>query len=150
MDLRPYLPADRTACLGLFDSNSPGFFDGTERRGYESFLDRIDCPYFVMEHDGAMAACGGYTVAAREPLATLRWGMVRSDLHRLGLGRLLLLYRLREIGKPGNIQLVRADASPRVAPFFEKEGFKILSVVKDGYRSGLDRVEFVKKLTVCA
>ncbi len=149
MDLRPYLPTDRAACLGLFESNVPEYFDPAERTGFEAFLDDPDCPYFVMEHNEAIVGCGGYALAQQDSLASLVWGMVRRDSHKLGLGRFLLLYRLREIGKADGIQIVRLDTSQKAEPFFRKQGFKATGVVKDGYGPGLDRIEMVMKLTVC-
>jgi acetyltransferase (GNAT) family protein len=139
MDVRAYSPADRAACLAVFDSNTPRFFDLAERRDFETFLDAVDCSYFVMEHDGAIAGCGGYAIAVDTSLASLVGGMVRADLHKLGLGRFLLLYRLREITKAGGVQLVRLGT-----------GFKATGIRKDGYASGMDRIEMMMKLTVCA
>jgi N-acetylglutamate synthase-like GNAT family acetyltransferase len=149
MDLRPYLPADRDLCLGLFDSNTPHFFDSRERRKFEEFLDEQHCPYFVMEHDGAIVGCGGFAIEPDKATARLVWGMVRSDSHKLGLGRYLLLFRLREITKVGGIQMVHLDTPQHSALFYEKQGFKIIRTVKDGYGPGLDRVEMMMKLVVC-
>jgi N-acetylglutamate synthase-like GNAT family acetyltransferase len=149
MNLRPYLPTDRAACLGVFNSNVPEYFDPVERTGFEAFLDHPECRYFVMEHDDALLGCGGYAVAQQEGLASLVWGMIGRDSHKRGLGRFLLLYRLREIGKAGGIQVVRLDTSQKAEPFFRKQGFKATGVIKNGYGLGLDRVEMVMKLTVC-
>src|ERR1700720_5055581 len=149
MDVRLYSPLDRAACLAVFDSNSPQFFNLAERPDFERFLDAVDCSYFVMEHDGAIAGCGGYAIAEDASLASLVWGMVRADLHKLGFGRFLLLFRLREITKAGGVELVRLGTSQHAAPFFEKQGFKVTGIRKDGYASGMDRVEMVMKLSVC-
>ena len=149
MDLRPYTPADHDLCLGLLDSNTPRFFDPSERAKFEEFLDRRNCSYFVMEHDGAIVGSGGYAIERDKTSARLVWGMVRSDSHRLGLGRYLLLFRLREITKVSGIQMVHLDTSQHSAQFYEKQGFKIIRTVKDGYGPGLDRVEMMMKLVVC-
>ncbi len=149
MDVRPYLPADREACLAVFDSNTPQFFRPHERPDIESFLDRPNCPYFVMDHDGVILGSGGCSVQAERPLASLVWGMVHLDWHRKGLGRFLLLFRLREITKTGGVQMVGLQTSQHTAPFFESQGFKIMQVTKDGYAAGLDRIEMTMKLTVC-
>jgi GNAT superfamily N-acetyltransferase len=109
MELRPYLASDRDACLAIFDSNVPEFLDAAARGRLERFLDRPEGPYFVMEHDGALAGCGGYVAVAGENVATLLWGMVRRDAQRLGLGRFLLMYCLREIGKLNGIGSVRVE-----------------------------------------
>ncbi len=97
-----------------------------------------------------MIGCGGYVVTVDQHEARLRWGMVRVDFHRSGLGRFLLLFRLREIGKLGHIQLVRLQTSQHSAPFFEKQGFKTVAVVQNGFTAGMDQVEMIKKLTVCS
>jgi N-acetylglutamate synthase-like GNAT family acetyltransferase len=142
MDVRPYWPADREACLAIFDSvGSPIGFQ--ERASFERFLERPEGPYFVMEQDGAVMACGGFEIAPEAGLATLVWGMVRRDVQKQGLGRFLLMYRLREIGKLGGVQQVRVEVLREVAGFFEGQGFKAAGVVGE-------RVELVKKLTVCA
>jgi len=149
MDVRPYLPADRDACLAVFDSNAPDFFKSHERRDFEGFLDRGAVPYFVMEHDGAIIGCGGYFVTEQKAVARLVWGMVRRDWRRQGLGRFLLLFRLRQITKAGGVEMVHLDTSPDSASFFQSQGFKLARVAKDGYAPGLDRVEMTMKLTVC-
>jgi N-acetylglutamate synthase-like GNAT family acetyltransferase len=137
MDVRRYLPTDRIACLSIFDSNR-----AAGRAGFEKFLEAPEGPYFVMEHDGGIVGCGGYTVDAESRLATLVWGMIRRDSHGQGLGRFLLMFRLREIGKLGGIERVRLETSQPAAKFFEGQGFKIVGPVNEG-------VEMVKKLTVC-
>lgn len=150
MDIRPYSPADRAGCLEAFDSNAPQFFHPSERASFEAFLDAMDGPYFVMEHEGRVAGCGGYAISQDKSMASLVWGMVRNDLHKLGLGRFLLLFRLRRITDTAGVPLVRLGTSQRTVGFFENQGFKALSVEKDGYAPGIDRVEMVMKLVVCA
>ncbi|HWW12495.1 MAG TPA: hypothetical protein VN018_08255, partial [Brevundimonas sp.] len=59
---RPYAPTDREACLALFDSNTPRFFDPSERPGFERFLDEMCWPYQVIERGGRIVACGGHAM----------------------------------------------------------------------------------------
>jgi GNAT superfamily N-acetyltransferase len=143
MELRPYSPVDRDLCLAVFDSNAPRFFDPGLRREFEEFLERHDGSYFVMEHESAIVGCGGYAIEQDKAIARLVWGMVRADSHRLGLGRYLLLFRLREITKAGGIRMVHLDAPQHSAPFYEKQGFKVIGIAKN------ERVEMVMKLAVC-
>jgi ribosomal protein S18 acetylase RimI-like enzyme len=150
MDIRPYSNLDRAACLDVFDSNAPQFFHPSERASFEAFLDAVDCAYFVMEHESRVAGCGGYALSEDKSIASLVWGMVRSDLHRLGLGRFLLLFRLRRISQTTGVPLVRLGTSQHTVAFFEKQGFKMVSVQKDGYAPGMDRIEMIMKLAVCA
>jgi N-acetylglutamate synthase-like GNAT family acetyltransferase len=140
MDVRPYLPADREACLKIFDSQALPLETRTQ---FERFLEQPEGTYLVMEHDGALVGCGGFELAPEHRLATLVWGMVRRDCQKQGLGRFLLMYRLREIGKSAGIDRVRIETPQPSAAFFEGQGFKVA-----GSKNG--RVEMLKKLTVCA
>jgi N-acetylglutamate synthase-like GNAT family acetyltransferase len=142
MDIRPYSHLDLDPCLAVFDSNSPRYLDASARRDFEEFLDQQGCPYFVMEHDGAIVGCGGFSIEPQQALARLLWGMIRFDSHKLGLGRYLLLFRLREITKAGGVQTVHLDAPQQSATFYEKQGFKVIG-------SGMNRVQMVMKLVVC-
>jgi GNAT superfamily N-acetyltransferase len=148
MDLR-HSPVDRDLCLAVFDSNASYFLDPNARREFEEFLDRQNCSYFVMENGGALVGCGGYAIDQEKALARLVWGMVRSDSQNLGLGRYLLLFRLREITKAGGIQTVHLAAPQHSVPFYERQGFKVSRPTKDGFASELDRVEMMMRLVVC-
>ena len=150
MDIRPYAQDDREHCLGVFDSNAEQSFAQDERGSFNQFLEDTDCPYFVMEHAGAIVGCGGYRVLAEQHAARLVWGMVRADLHKQGLGRFLLLFRLREIGRLNGIEVVELETSTISATFFTKQGFQVVNVIRDGFGPGLDRVKMVKRLAVCS
>jgi len=142
MDLRPYLPADRAACLKIFDSNAPHSGPADARERFENFLDQAGVTYLVMDHDGIVIGCGGYRMGPAPGFATLEWCMVQRGSQKLGLGRLLLMYCLREIGKSGGIDWVRLETPQSAATFFEGQGFKVAGTAHG-------RVEMVKKLTVC-
>ena len=138
MDIRTYREGDRAACLDVFDSL--GGADG--RADFELYLGSPAGPYFVMEHEDRVAGCGGFAMAADGQSARLRWGMIRRDLQRMGLGRFLLLYRMREIGRAGNAAFVAAETPADAAGFYEAQGFR-------RGPAGAGRVELVRKLAVC-
>jgi ribosomal protein S18 acetylase RimI-like enzyme len=148
MDIRPFQSADRDGCLDVFDSNTPRFFRPAERPEFEQFLGAPNCPYFVLEHNGAIAGCGGYAVES-DTLASLVWGMVSPHFQGQGAGRFLLMFRLREITRLAGVESVRLATSQHTVGFFERQGFKVVSVHKDGCAAGLDRIEMKKKLRVC-
>ncbi len=135
MDIRHYEDTDRAACLEICESA------GAARAEFEAFLDSGIEWFFVMEHEGAVVGCGGYSITG--VLGILRWGMVRKEFREMGLGRFLLLYRMREIGKAGDVELVLARVPTDAAGFFLKQGFKKQNA-GDGW------VELAKKLVVCA
>jgi GNAT superfamily N-acetyltransferase len=141
MDVRPYLPADRDGCLAVFDSNTPDFCRLEDRPDFEEVLDGREASYFAMEHAGAIVGCGGYSPG--EP-ARLVWGMVHRDWQRQGLGRFLLLFRLREISKAGGVKMVHVETPLSAARFFEGQGFRMVGEGVD-----VNHVVLAKKLTVC-
>src|SRR5688572_6838875 len=99
MVIRPYEPTDREACLRVLDSNVPEYFLASDRDEVAAFLDdleRLGVRYFVVEDGGAIVACGGVAVDEQTKDARLCWGMVERARHRQGIGRRLLVERLRE------------------------------------------------------
>lgn len=61
--LRPYRAPDRDACLRIFDSNTPPFFDVSERADFEAFLDAPSEAYFVLAVKGDLVAFGGLALS---------------------------------------------------------------------------------------
>jgi predicted GNAT family N-acyltransferase len=149
MDARQYAEDDLAACLAVFDSNVPKFYDVSERAGFEEFLAGNPWPYVVLEHAGEIVGCGGWAPEEGGALISMTWGMVRRSLHGNGLGRFLLMYRVREAAKTPGVERVRLSTSQHTAEFFRKQGFKVTEVEKDGFAPGIDRIEMVMKLSVC-
>lgn len=141
--VRPYLPADRDACLNLFDSNVPEFFAATERRDFIAFLDDLPGPYYVLEDAaGMMVACGGYAQMEHDAsAAALCWGMVLRDRHKEKLGTRLLEARLSLIRAGGGFKTVEIETTPFSRGFFERYGFREQQVKPDGFAPGFDLVK---------
>ena len=137
MDIRSYAPADRDACLEIFDSNPPP----ENRPSFAEFLDGDPTPFFVAEHEGGIVGCGGFAISGNS--ARLRWGMVHHNWQRQGVGRFLLFYRLREITRDTAVQTVSLEAPRQAAPFFAGQGFRETS-------GDSEHAEMVKRLVVCA
>lgn len=112
------------------------------RAEFESYLDAPGGPYFVLEHEDQAAGCGGFELSGDGTIATLQWGMIRRDFQRMGLGRFLLLYRMREIGRTGKAAFVVVQTPGEVAGFFEVQGFRKVAERED-------RIELIRKLAVC-
>ena len=140
--LRPWRPADRAACLDVFEGNVPGWFRRHERKEFAAFLDALPGPYLVVEATGGpVVACGGWARRQGTATADLCWGMVARPLHGEGLGRLLVEERLRRIRRDGTILEVALNTSQHTVGFYELFGFVVQRVEPDGYAPGLDRCE---------
>lgn len=147
MDIvRSYRLEDRAACLSLFDTNSPRFFDSSERAGFEGFLDQMVWPYQVIERVDAqgrrrIVACGGHAVEPNGRTVSLCWGMVEQGLHRQGLGRMLTEARLAAARAVPRATDVRLDTGVHTTGFYERFGFVVEAVQPDGYAPGSDRYD---------
>jgi GNAT superfamily N-acetyltransferase len=144
MEIRAYRKdADQQACLAVWDSNVPEFLITEQREAFESFLNEPAATCVVMEHDGAIIGLGGYVSSAPDTVR-LQYGTIRRDMQRQGLGRFLLLYRLKAIGALADVVFVEAVVPERLARFYEKNGLKPQQKLADG------TVVCRMKLQVCA
>jgi N-acetylglutamate synthase-like GNAT family acetyltransferase len=150
MNIRPYMPADREECLRLFKSNMPRYFDPSELKAFEEFLAVQDKEYieqdpdkdefyFVMEENGRVLACGGFYIPPGGSVSTLTWGMVDNGLHRKGLGRTFLEYRISAIQEQFPAYTIALDTTQHAHGFFKKFGFKLTSIQKDFFAPGMDK-----------
>lgn len=146
--IRPFRPADTTACLALFDSNLPTFFAAHERADFSSYLQhpqrRHD--YLVLERGGRIVACGGVTLDDPDT-AAFCWGMVAQGLHRQGLGTALAMARIAQARARGVRRLV-LNTSQHTAPFYAGLGFTETRTVRDGHGPGLDAVDMECKVAL--
>ncbi len=139
MKIRSYSRQDRQGCLDILDENTPEYFISSDRNSLDEFLAELPGPYFVGEEQGSVIACGGWAMESGD-VAVLTWGMVRRALHRRGIGRSMLRFRLDAIGREHRVSLVRLHTAQLARGFFAREGFRVVNVVPDGFGPGLDRV----------
>jgi ribosomal protein S18 acetylase RimI-like enzyme len=141
MIYRPYTPADRDACLSVFDSNAARFFSPGDRAEFAQFLEAPPGFYGILCDDaGVVVGCGGIASAKDDPqVAALTWGMVHADHHGRGWGRFLTHARLRRLAEMPDVQRVVLHTSQETAGFYRTLGFREVKVTPNGYREGLDR-----------
>ncbi len=146
MIIRPYLPSDHGACLEVIKSNVPRDFLPSEVGDFDEFLLRQtsfnpECPYWVVEVNDAVVGCGGIGPSRLEPEKTvLIWGMVARLHQKNGLGKELLMHRLRYVDANWPEKAISLDTSQHAGGFFAKYGFELVSYQHDGYGPGLDKL----------
>ena len=156
MNIRPYRKQDQKACLEIFDSNCPTFFDPSERLLFNNWLTNIgqDIPprenmnpyyYYVAEERGELIAAFGFYGLKNTNEARLSWGMVRRDRHGEGIGTAIFQYRFNAVKKTMPNHQLKLDTSQLTFQFYNRMGFEVLLTEKDGYGKGLDRIEMVFK-----
>nr|BFD42054.1 GNAT family N-acetyltransferase [Pseudomonas sp. FFPRI_1] len=136
--IRPFALSDRDACLGVFDSNTPAYFDTAERAAFGDYLECSAPGYYVLEREARIVACGGYALQADGNNASLCWGMVAHGLHGQGLGRLLTEARLAVLRGLPQIAAVHISTSQHSQGFYTGLGFVVVKIIADGHGPGLD------------
>lgn len=140
--IREYAAADRDAALACFRSNVPDFFSAEDEAWFASALDEPDGPNFVVDCAGQVVGFGGYEVSTTYNHAVLVFGQVHARWQARGLGSMLLKHRvdhLRTHGPPTKYLIV--DTTIKVAPFYIRHGFEIVSHWRQGFRDGADKVD---------
>ena len=139
MEIEPYTQDKFDQCVEIFKSNLNKYFADYELEEFKSFLNQVahKSSYFVVLEMDEVVGCGGYEEYKNE--FTLTWGMIRRDLHGKGYGKKLTRYRLNAIRTEYPNSVIRIDTSQHTQGFYEKQGFKIEAIEKDGYKPGLDK-----------
>lgn len=144
MLIRPYTAADQQDCIAAFKSNIPKFFAPHELVDFEDWLRHVEQQnehYYIAELDGEVIACGGFSIYPDKKLATMAWGLVHNSLHKKGIGKALLLHRIKMIRSVHPQCTIGLDTTQHSFPFFEKLGFVTTKITKDSYGEGLDRYD---------
>ena len=134
----PFAPADRAACLAIFDANTPGAFAPDERDEFCEFLDDPGGRYWVIrDPDGLVVACGGADLIAGGRFGVMTWTMVLPAWQHQGLGSLLTRAGLEYVAATPRLERIVLETSDRSAPFYERHGFRTTRVTPDYYAPGV-------------
>ena len=143
MRIVPYDSKYFKNCIKIIQSNTPKYIDYSEHSDYEDYLSRDDEIYFVLFEKSNIVACGGYGLNKSRAKVVLSWGLVHSQHHNKGYGSALLKYRLNHIKNNYPDIEIHLDTSQKTYKFFEKFGFNVKQISKNGYGKVLDRYDMV-------
>jgi ribosomal-protein-alanine N-acetyltransferase len=158
MTIRDYTAKDKAACVAVFKSNCPKFFDESEldlfikwldhqvnqNSGYQSptYTNSEKDAYSVIETpENGIVACGGFYIITKSNEARLAWGMVHNDFHKHGYGKILYEHRYKKIKAGWPDRIITLGTSQHTYPFYEKMGMKVIASFKQGYGPDLDRYD---------
>ena len=97
--IRPYRQTDQQSVLNLFQSNTPEYFDFSEKVELLDYLNHKLEDYFVVEQNGVVIGSGGINYFYEEKKARLSWDIVSPQSQGKGVGTVLTHYRLNLIKK---------------------------------------------------
>ena len=138
---RGYQPADRDACVALFDANCPAFFAANERAGFVNFLSTAAGNYELCLIDQQVAGAYGLGPHSSGGLA-LRWIVLSPQVHGHGVGT-RIMHRVLETVRARGVPQLHIAASHRSAPFFAKFGAQELATIPDGWGPAMHRVDML-------
>ena len=146
LKFRPYQSEDNSRCVEIFMSNTRLYFGVEEADEFRQFLQDLPCAYFVVTQNDVIVACGGHGCHGKKQAVVLCWGIVHAELHKQGLGKFLLVERLRQIFTDFGETVVKIDTSQHSQGFFERYGFQVKEVTESYFAPDLHRVEMELQL----
>lgn len=141
---RPNNSVDTKACMDIFEANCPEFFNPQERQDYTRFLVEAPEGYQVCEVDGRVLGAFGLLDESKNH-KRLNWILLDPQSQNRGLGS-KIMQRVIQQARMSETRIIQIAASQKSAPFFIRFGAKTTSTTKDGWGSGLDRVDMVLPL----
>lgn len=133
--------------LNLMRLNTPQYFSIDEEKDFHYYLENKTEYYFVLEIDGVIVGCGGFNFSEDKTIGKISWDILHPDFHGKSLGSILLDYRINELKKFKQVQLITVRTSQQAYGFYEKRGFRVIEIVKDYWADGFDlyRMEYTSK-----
>lgn len=145
MNVRRYNPNDRLAVLELLALNTPEYFDVSEKKDLEFYLENEIEDYYVVSNDNKIIGAGGINYFTSEKYARISWDFIHPEMQGKGIGRLLTEYRLKQINLHPEIDKVIVRTSQHVYKFYEKLNFNLFKITPDFWAIGYDLYEMEQK-----
>jgi len=123
--------------LNIFDSNVPQFFDASERKPFEDFIDQKNKHYFIFKLKDIIIGAGGYWAETPNE-ARICWLMVHSDYHKKGVGRQMMNSFEEKIKGEGAFRSITLKTAQKTEKFYQKLGYTTIFFEKDHWAKGLD------------
>lgn len=136
--IRKYSNSDKSRIIELFQKNTPEYFDSSEEKDLEHYLDHEVEDYFVYELDSNIIGAGGINYFTEQKLALISWDMVDPNWHGNEIGKKLTQYRISHINENQDIDTIIVRTTQLVYKFYEKFGFKLRKVEKDYWAKNFD------------
>lgn len=148
--IKKYSTSDYDQCVNIFKSNIPEYFAKDELSDFQDYIKNISTTkdgwtdsFYILKRDKKIVGCAGLGLNKSKKIATLSWGMVDKNYHRNGIGTQLTNYRLNLLQSYKLDLKIRLDTSQHSYLFYEKFGFKIEDIEKDGYEKGMHKYNMV-------
>ena len=136
--IQRYVKNNKEDVMELFRLNAPTYFDVSEEKDLNYYLDHEFEDYFVVVKDTKIVGAGGVNYENDETVGILSWDFIHPEFHGKGIGSELTKYRIKHIKKNDKVKLIKVRTSQLTYPFYEKMGFKTQEITKDYWAKGFD------------
>ncbi|QHL89339.1 GNAT family N-acetyltransferase [Nibribacter ruber] len=136
--IRPYQPADQAQVMHLLQLNTPTYFAPEEEADLLHYLHHELEEYFVVEYQDKVVGCGGINFSEDKHTGKISWDILHPEYQGKGLGSQLLQFRISRLQSLEQVEHITVRTSQLVYPFYEKNGFALVEVVKDYWAPGFD------------
>jgi N-acetylglutamate synthase-like GNAT family acetyltransferase len=136
--IRKYSNSDKPKLIELLRKNTPEYFDSSEEKDFENYLDNEVEDYFVYEVNSEIIGAGGINYFTEQKLARISWDMIDPNSQGKGIGKKLTQYRISHINENPKIELIIVRTTQLVYKFYEKMGFELEKVEKDFWAKNFD------------
>lgn len=143
--IRNYSIEDKSKIIDLLIQNTPEYFDPAEQQDLSHYLDTKVEDYFVYEEQSKILGAGGINYILGDHLARISWDLVAPEMQGKGIGKALMHHRIKHINRNPNIQMISVRTSQLAYKFYEKFGFKLVSVEKDYWAKNFDLYQLEMK-----
>lgn len=138
MSIRPYISNDKAAVLELLDLNTPKYFNTSERKDFEKYLEEEIEDYFVIENNVEIIGAGGINYILQNKTARISWDMINPNLQGQGIGQNLMTHRLKHLSTQSEIETIDVRTTQLTYQFYEKMNFHLIKIEKDFWAEGFD------------
>ncbi|GAB2539011.1 GNAT family N-acetyltransferase [Rufibacter soli] len=129
---------DKSSVIALLKLNTPDFFDPSEQKDLEEYLENKIEDYFVVEENSEIIGAGGINYFPNEKIARISWDVINPSFQGKGIGRRLIEHRINHLKRNKDVELIVVRTSQLVYKFYEKMGFKLIKVEKNFWAKNFD------------
>ena len=140
---RPFDPGDKEDVLNILSLNIPKYFAEEEFHDLDYYLDHEIEFYFVACIDDKIVGSGGVNFEDNHHKAKISWDIIHPDHQGKRIGSQLLKYRIEWIKSTYKSKKISVRTSQFVYPFYEKHGFRTISIVPNYWAKGFDLYEMI-------
>jgi len=86
--IRTYSKEDKPKVIALLRKNTPDFFDVSEEKDFEKYLEDEIEDYFVYEKNSKIIGAGGINYFPEQRIARISWDMIDPASQGTGIGKI--------------------------------------------------------------